>query len=162
MVDAQDLQKFYDKITGEPNTGCWLWMGEWMPTGYGRHHPKTGRTGAHRFSYQAHRGQIPKGMFVCHKCDVPACVNPDHLFIGTQADNMADKARKGRTPDRHGEKHPLCKLKDEDIRKIYLLRKDGLKQKEIAAIFDIDQSYVSQILSGKNRKRSLARMMVED
>lgn len=77
----------------EPNSGCWLWLGT-TSNGYGRidHGGKTLR--AHRASYEEFVGPIPKGFCVLHRCDTPCCVNPEHLFLGTQQDNMSDKAAK--------------------------------------------------------------------
>lgn len=74
-----------------PVTGCWLWTGAWNGEGYGlfRHTKRV-----HRFSYELHHGPIPDGLFVCHRCHVPACVNPDHLYAGTHTQNMLD--RRGR------------------------------------------------------------------
>lgn len=83
----------------EPNTGCWLWLGHGDRYG-GISFPGNNRLGAHRVSYVAFIGEIPNGLFVLHKCDVPFCVNPGHLFLGTQADNLADMRAKGRSVPR--------------------------------------------------------------
>lgn len=89
-----------------PEAGCWLWTGPWCDSGYGRvaRHGKE-ITRAHRMFYTVHKGEIPKGLFVCHKCDTPACVNPDHLFLGTARDNVQDMIRKGR--NRPGGRKPI-------------------------------------------------------
>ena len=92
-------ERFHDKYIPEPNSGCWLWMGAISNTGYGNL-GKGGRGGgaiwAHRLSYEIHKGPIPEGKFVCHKCDVSSCVNPDHLFLGDNSENMRDCYKKKR------------------------------------------------------------------
>lgn len=80
----------------ELNTGCWLWTGYLHPKGYGYVEVGGRKHRAHRLFYQELVGPIPAGMILCHKCDTPACVNPAHVFVGTDADNVADMKAKGR------------------------------------------------------------------
>lgn len=81
-----------------PESGCWIWLGHWTPWGYGCVN-RRGKwiTGAHQMFYRLNKGEIPPGMMVCHKCDTPQCVNPDHLFLGTNSQNQKDRMAKGRT-----------------------------------------------------------------
>lgn len=96
----------------EPNSGCWLWLNTSRPNAIGLEYGRlvvgsrsngTRRTvSAHRFSYEAYKGKIPEGLNVLHKCDVTLCVNPDHLFVGTQAENLNDCYAKGRIRNGYG------------------------------------------------------------
>jgi len=116
---AYDRQKFFSGFLGEPNSGCWLWMEATAPNGYGNLclTADGGRKeSAHRFSWKIHYGDIPFGIYVCHKCDTPACVRPDHLFLGTHQNNMDDKVAKGRVP--RGAAAGVAKLTDEKVMEI--------------------------------------------
>ena len=130
------LQPLADRIIAksmpEPNSGCWLWLGSLWGNGYGNlsNGSRQPRLGAHRGSWMAFRGPIAEGMDVCHRCDVPICVNPDHLFLGTRKDNMQDCKAKGRNirgaalreavlPHVHrGEIHYKTSLTEDDVRHI--------------------------------------------
>lgn len=115
--------RFWRHVSPCPNTGCWWWMGAIQRKGYG-HMGRGGRGAGNvicsRLSYQMHYGVDPGELFVLHRCDSPACVNPEHLFLGTNKDNMADCAKKGRVkwPAFRGEKHIQAKLTADLVRLI--------------------------------------------
>jgi hypothetical protein len=153
---SQRIRGFSKKIAKDESTGCWVWSGDKANFGYGqitfyingvRH-----RTRAHRFSWEIFRGEIPEGMFVCHRCDNPPCVNPDHLFIGTGADNLRDMAAKGRHAHAAptGEKSGNAKLSDEQVVEIRRLRAAGVSVSRIAQEFPVSSDMVYRIVLRKN------------
>jgi len=103
--------------------------------------------GTHRVSWMVHNGPIPAGLIVCHRCDNPPCVNPDHLFLGTKAENSLDMVRKGR--QKRGESLPQSKLTDAQIQEIKSLT--NIPQRQIGKMFGISQGAVSMIRSGQRR-----------
>lgn len=131
---------------------CWIWCGSKTRDGYGvlgigRGH----QVRAHRASFAAYKGPIPSGAQVCHSCDVPLCINPDHLFLGTAKDNAVDMRRKGRGVNLKGEQHPLVRLSDKSIAEIRALRKDGFTLAYIGNKYGVSFQYVSGICLGKYR-----------
>lgn len=150
------VKERFDYYT-EKSNGCWKWTASsYGPNRYGAFYDGKRQISAHRYSYQIHKGQIPKGMYVCHSCDNPLCVNPDHLFLGTPKDNMLDKEKKGRGNYPIGGTHHLAKLSDKEVIKIRRLAKT-MTQKAIAAQYNVDPSHISRIVSGHKRGRAQTR-----
>lgn len=139
--------RFINSVEFDPNGGCWLWAALCAPDGYGRMNVSDMSTAAHRYSWLLHHGAIPPTAKVCHRCDIRACVNPDHLFIGTQAENMADMVRKGRSLA--GERHNKARLTDGQVRRIRALRADGALLAEIADRFGVALGTIGMITAGK-------------
>jgi hypothetical protein len=145
---GKTFNQHMEELYTEPNTGCWLWPGHANVKGYGVSTLPGGlKWLAHRRSWEAKNGPIPDGMFVLHKCDVPLCVNPDHLFLGTKKDNNRDMARKRRSA--LGEKNGQSKLRADQIAEIFFLRGQGMTQKSISEKFDVSRTTISFVLSGE-------------
>lgn len=142
-------ERFWKKVSKTPT--CWLWTGAKGRAGHGQlgvGRRNEGKVLAHRLSYQLHVGQIPGGMCVLHRCDVGACVNPEHLFLGTKADNSADMSAKGRST--RGEKNPRAKLTELDVKYIRYWLNHGATRWALAKEFDIQPNVISRI---KHRQR---------
>jgi hypothetical protein len=142
-------ERFARHYTPEPNSGCWLWTGT-LKSGYGaiKILGRKGMRRAHRVSYELHVGDIEKGLFVCHKCDVPSCVNPDHLFVGTRRDNMNDMVRKGRGRGPAGESAPKAKLIAPQVLEIFSLRSTDANPTELANRYGVSRRSIMCIWSG--------------
>ncbi len=141
--------RFWSKVQKGGEDDCWLWTGATQKFGYG-YLANTRRCGAykaHRLSYELNIGEIPNGMCVCHKCDNPPCVNPNHLFLGTIADNNEDKRLKGRIEDRSNEANSNSKLNFDLAQQIRELYKTGLSQTKIAKIFGVSQNAISNVVN---------------
>jgi hypothetical protein len=137
--------RFERKFIPEPNTGCYLWTAAVNPRGYGHFCVNGVVRDAHRVAYELYVGQIPPRMCVLHRCDVPGCVRPDHLFLGTQPDNLKDMTAKGRRSAARGEKHSSAKLTVEQVNAI---RADQRTHREIAKDYAIGKSTVGNIKQG--------------
>lgn len=144
-----DIERFEQKYIPEPMSGCFLWMCAQHRQGYGSLAIKGKSLLAHRVSWELHRGQIPEGIKVLHRCDNPCCVNPDHLFLGTQSDNVADCGRKGRS-NKRGSINGNAKLTEEDVREIRSAPRSKFVCVELAAKFGVAQSSISDIRRGRN------------
>lgn len=132
---------------------CWEWTAGRTRDGYGDFRHGNTKRGAHRVSYEMHNGPIPAGGLVCHACDNPPCVNPDHLFVGTDADNTRDAARKGRHKNPHtpGELHANAKLTDRDVQLIRLLcGRIGLKRSEVAERYGLSHTVISKVVNRRS------------
>lgn len=143
MQSLQD--RFWSKVNkGDSDDSCWEWIGP-LRTGYGLFWIADNlKASAHRLSFEWEYGSIPPGMVVCHSCDNRRCVNPRHLFLGTQQDNMADLVRKGRLA---GENNPMSKLTLEDVKAI---RKDKRTHSVLGTIYGVNRRTIGRI---KNHER---------
>lgn len=155
------IDRVLKKIVKIPFSGCWIFMGAINTFGYGI--VGTGGRGkpndrAHRITYRHFCGDIPSGMFVCHRCDVPCCCNPDHLFLGTNKDNVKDMISKGRNslPPRNphvvGSVHPGSKLTEDQVIQIRAAYRNGIKQKDLAQQYGVVHQTISKVVNNHRFK----------
>lgn len=130
--------------------GCVIWIGSKTAAGYGTISFGGQDCYAHRLSWEAHNGrQIPDGHYVCHHCDTPACINPDHLFVGTPADNVADARSKGRHA--HAETNGHARLSRETVRQLREQYNAGASPSRLARSVGMSAHYMGQVLRGQRR-----------
>ena len=151
VISSEAKIRFWEKVEKRPN-GCWIWTSYVNKDGYGMlsYSGKTERS--HRFVWMMEYGEIPAGMCICHKCDNPACVNPDHLFLGTQRQNIVDMCSKERQRGSgKGERHHMSKLTREQVLEIRELYESGQYTiRKLADVYPVGRSMVWYIVSGKN------------
>ena len=165
------VKRFFQKVQKTPN--CWFWTASKRNKGYGAFvYPSIngdivqGR--AHRFSWEVHHGKIPENLCVLHKCDVPACVNPSHLFLGTKRQNNLDMVKKGRhrhgtskTPVslckyKRGEHHWNYKFNDKIIAQVRGDREDGMSYGKLSKKFCINIAYLWRLCNREVRNGTVA------
>ena len=140
---------FWSKCDKAKESFCWNWTGGTDKDGYGKIHFEKQHWRAHRLSFFLTYNERP--IFVCHKCDNPSCINPDHLFAGDPKTNNSDRQQKGRNADLSNENHPMMKFDNRKIKKARAMRQQGYSVKYISKNIGISCSYLFQIFSGKNR-----------
>jgi len=146
MMNSADEERFWSKVAIGGPDDCWEWTAGKDRCGYGGFKMGGRPFQSHRVSWELANGAIPDGILACHKCDNPGCVNPAHLFLGTNADNAADREAKGRGA--RGGNHYRSKLTDADVRKIRGLLKGGEIHREIAVRFGVSSSTIRHISTG--------------
>jgi len=146
------LAYFEARAEKDEATGCWNWT-QARVNGYGQfgdgpgHARPTKR--AHRGVWEAVNGPIADGLHVCHRCDNRACVNPDHLFLGTNADNVADKVAKGRQAVVNGSRNGRAKLSEHDVSIVKMLLGLGVRQHRLVGLYGVSKHSISLIGCGK-------------
>jgi hypothetical protein len=150
-VDAMtaDEVRFWKKVDRRGSDECWEWKAGKVRS-YGQFRFNRKSQYAHRVSYILAFGNIPDGMNVCHKCDNPGCVNPNHLFLGTQLDNIRDREIKGRgkTPDQSGENNSQSKLRLQQVEEIREKYNHGVNKKELATMYSVSRQTINHVIIG--------------
>ena len=147
-LSEKDIVRFWQKVLRTDL--CWRWTGMVDPAGYGRFTVAPTALMAHRIAWSLCVGPIPGNMWVLHRCDVPPCVNPSHLFLGTCVDNVLDMRSKGRGSNPRGEAHGQAKLTEKDVLEIRRLLKSGMIQREVGMRYGVTRGAIRGIVRGRN------------
>lgn len=147
-LEEYKLKRANDLLSNTTTTerGCMEYQGATSRSGYGYATVFNKTNNAHRHIYELLYGDIPHNIFVCHKCDNRKCINPAHLFLGTNQDNMNDCKNKGRQAK--GKAKPNTKINHGDIQDIYVMADKGINYTEIGKIFNIGRRHIGRILNG--------------
>ena len=149
----QHPERFWAKV--DTSGDCWLWLGAIGSSGYGGFTVRSGLRGnrvtfgAHRVAYEFAHGPIPEGVSVLHRCDVPACVRPDHLFLGTQRDNIIDMMRKGRHIAPKGERNGHARLTWDQVHEIRAESGTGASTRGLSERFGVCERSIRKIVAGQ-------------
>lgn len=145
------VEKFWARVRKTP--GCWEWAAGTTHTPCGMAYGSVRFRGkmwkAHRVAYTLTNGEIPGGLVVRHKCDNGICVNPDHLELGTQRDNVLDRYKRGRQNHVRGSAHGIAKLNERQVAEIKRLLKEGVPQRTLARRFNVSQYPIKEIAKGR-------------
>lgn len=141
----KDIKRFYAKVRKTPS--CWDWTACKDKDGYGFFKLNGKQEKAHRVAYVLKHGSIPVGTLICHTCDNPSCVNPDHLFAGSQQENLHDMVIKGRSTST--EKNPASKLTSNDVAEIRFKFDSGKSQTVLSKEYNVSQAQISRIVTNR-------------
>lgn len=148
MYKRPIAERFWEKVDKRSPEQCWEWQGHKQRNGYGVINIDNKPRRAHRISYEIHNGAIDENAFVCHRCDNRACVNPNHLFLGTRIDNIRDAVQKKRHA--HGETFHTAKLTESKVNEIrQRYASGGITQCALGLEFGVHKSIVSKIIGRK-------------
>ncbi len=146
----QETERFWSKVDlskADQEFACWKWLPTKTKYGYGQIQLRRHAHQAHRVAYQLAFGEIPKGLIVCHHCDNRSCVNPNHFFLGTHADNAQDREQKGRANRPSGEDHVLHKLTQSQVDEIRLrYAKGDVTYRQLSKEFGVSHVLIGYIV----------------
>ena len=145
-----DKDRFFSKVRKDEESGCWIWIGGKFNSGYGAFNINRIPKLAHRVSWEMKNGPIPDGLCVLHNCpsgDNPLCVNPDHLYLGTDKDNTSDAIAKGQFP-----RTVLSLAQAKEVRDVYST--GLLTYRDIATHYGVSESYIKRIITGETDGRA--------